>query len=199
MMKKLSLLLILFILLAVFVQTAVAKGPMQIVGIAWPGSSETIWIEDPAMLEHLSMAAFEDFYQAVQFPVKIPVSGGIEINRYYQENELATPVQFDKLFYFRSTESEPGYVYYYGLVNGWSEYDGHWYRVKPKGEQVLLDVLKANGFEYPELNPGEVVAAKPEQAAFAIDAAQAGLLAVGVVAGASAGWGLARAASKNRK
>jgi hypothetical protein len=197
-MKRLSLLL-LFVLLAVFVQTAVAKGPMQIVGVAWPGSSETIWIEDPAILEHLSMAAFEDFYQAVEFPVKIPVSGGIEINRFYQENNLATPVHFDRLFYFRSTESEPGYVYYYGLVNGWSEYDGHWFRVKPKGEEVLLDVLKENGFEYPELNPGEVVAGEPEQTAVSIDGAQAGLLAVGALVGGGVGWSLARSRPKKRK
>jgi hypothetical protein len=197
-MKRLSLLL-LFVLSAVVVQTALAKGPMQIVGVAWPGSSETIWIEDPAILEHLSMAAFEDFYQAVEFPVKIPVSGGIEINRYYQENELATPVHFDKLFYFRSTESEPGYVYYYGLVNGWSEYDGHWFRVKPKGEQVLLDVLRENGFEYPEVSPGEVVANSEKPSGVAIDVAPLGLLLVGAAVGAGAGWSFARVKTKKRK
>lgn len=195
MLKKITIPL-LILLLAFAVQTAFAKGPMQAIGIAWPGSSETIWTEDPEVLEYLSVAQFEDFYQAVEFPVKIPVSGGIEINRYYQANERATPVHFDRLFYFRNTESEPGYVYYYGLVNGWSEYDGHWFRVKPKGEQVLLDLLKANGFDYPEFNPGEVVAGPKAAGLPSIDIAQAALLALGLVLGAGAGWGLARSRSK---
>ncbi len=198
-MKRLSLLAVLVVLFALAVQTALAKGPMQSIGIAWPGSSEIIWTEDSTVLEYLSLAQFEDFYQAVEFPVKIPVSGGIEINRYYQANELTTPVHFDQLFYFRNTESEPGYVYYYGLVNGWSEYDGRWFRVKPKAEQVLLDFLKERGFEYPEFNPGETLAEPETNFGIAIDAGQASLLAVAALVGAGAGWGLARSSAKKQR
>jgi hypothetical protein len=47
------------------------------------------------------------------------------------------PTPFDQLHYYPYT----GYVYYDGLVNGSSEYDGKWYAATPSAEEPFRAAL----------------------------------------------------------
>jgi hypothetical protein len=66
-----------------------------------------------------------------------PVNPGIgyEITRYYVEGSRESA--FDKLHYYPET----GFVYYDGIVNGSSEYDGKWYTAKPEIKTIFESAL----------------------------------------------------------
>ena len=69
---------------------------------------------------------------------------GYEITRYYVDGKRETA--FDRLHYYPET----GFVYYDGIVNGSSEYDGEWYTAKPGIRKAFESVL-----------PGQVKSVKP--------------------------------------
>jgi hypothetical protein len=51
----------------------------------------------------------------------------------------------DHLRYYPGVGSAPGVVYYEGLYNGSSEYDGQWFSVTPEHDAALRQVLAAQG------------------------------------------------------
>lgn len=183
-MKRIWIGALCLLLSVVVVQAAFAKGRSQVIGVNMPGATETIWSKDPVVLEHLSMAMLEDFSQEVDFSRPVSLGPAVEINRYYQANEQATPVQFDRVIYFRDVRGGVGYVYYYGLVNGWSEYDGHWFRARPEAERVLWEFLEEAGYplEYPD---GATWNDEPAPSALR---AQLPALGLGAALGLAAGW-----------
>ena len=58
------------------------------------------------------------------------------------ERVVVTGAQpFDHWTYYRNPTGGLGFVYYDGIVNGYSQYDRKWYRVKGLGESIMGQLL----------------------------------------------------------
>jgi len=134
-----------FMLTLVTSMTVLAKGSFAFISITGPDLKEALRISDPTLTE--DFFTFADFYRDGTEAPADP-GAGYEITRYYVEdsNESA----FDKLHYYPET----GFVYYDGIVNGSSEYDGKWYTAKPDiktiFESALFTQLRLVGLGSPE-------------------------------------------------
>ena len=53
---------------------------------------------------------------------------------------------WDHLIYYPGTANQPGVVYYEGLFNGSSEYDGRWFLVPAQQDAALRAALARQGF-----------------------------------------------------
>lgn len=126
---KHAILLFIFI---VFVSTGViwAKGTSDKI-ILTTSDGTIIEITDRATLEVLSMTTLE------LFPVSIPqpeVTGeGYELQRQYKDGN--TYHTFDRVRYYPAGYT--GYVFYVGIENGSSEYDGKWFSANPAAVYVM--------------------------------------------------------------
>jgi hypothetical protein len=111
-----------------------AKGGFAFISITGASLKETIRAAD-GELTH-DFFAFADFSQSKSDAPADP-GVGYEITRYYIDDNRE--VAFDKLHYYPDT----GFVFYDGIVNGSSEYDGKWYtaktEIKPVFENKLSD------------------------------------------------------------
>lgn len=114
--------------------TVFAKGGFSFIVISGPGLKEEVRATDTGLTE--DYFAFADFYRD---RVEAPSSPGegYEITRYYVNGKRESA--FDQLHYYPET----GYVFYDGIVNGESEYDGEWYSANPTVKIVLESVLPA--------------------------------------------------------
>lgn len=130
-------------MLTLFTSMAVfAKGSFAFISITGPDLKEAARISDPALTE--DFFTFADFYRdSTEAPANPGV--GYEIMRHYAEK-----APFDKLHYYPET----GFVYYDGIVNGSSAYDGKWYVAKPDiktiFESALFTQLRLVGLGNPE-------------------------------------------------
>jgi len=131
------------LMLALFTfMTVLAKGSFAFISITGPDLKEPVRISDLALTE--DFFTFADFYRD---QVEAPANPGVgyEITRHYAERD-----PFDKLHYY----PDAGYVYYDGIVNGSSEYDGKWYTAKPDiktiFESALFTQLRLVGLGNPE-------------------------------------------------
>ena len=113
----LALLVALFTSISVF-----AKGSFTFIRVTGRDLQDAVQLSDSTVTA--DYFAFADFFQALAKDPENP-GAGYEITRYYVEGNRESA--FDKLHYYPDT----GYVYYDGLVNGSSEYDGKWYLAKP--------------------------------------------------------------------
>jgi hypothetical protein len=112
--------------------TAFAKGGFSFVAITGSGLKDEIRSTDPALTE--DFFAFADFYRDKTSEPANPGTG-YEITRYYIDSKRE--IVFDRLHYYPKT----GFVYYDGIVNGSSEYDGEWYTAKPEIRRVFKSAL----------------------------------------------------------
>ncbi len=141
------------LLVGVAVQTALAKGPPQHVRIDGPGLADPLEITEPGELEALGMASLEDFFSSVPDPGAL--ARVYLLTRSYQDGDRMVP--FDQVLYAPGPPGDRGYVYYVGIINGWSEYDGKWFRATRIGTQAIEGLLAAAvGGDY---HPTEVEAA----------------------------------------
>lgn len=122
--------------LLVFSTTAAfAKGSFAFISVSGEGLKSDVRLYDTSVTQ--DWFAFADFQRgAVPAPLNIP-KGGYEITRYYIDGRWE--VAFDKLHYY----PQVGLVHYDGIVNGWSEYDGKWYRAKPEINVLFEKDLQA--------------------------------------------------------
>lgn len=132
-MKRAILGLIITVLLGTGV--ILGKGPANKIILTTP-DGRTIEITDRAMLEVLSMTTLE------LFPVSIPqpegVTGeGYELERQYKDGN--THRTFDRVRYYPAGYT--GYVFYVGIENGWSEYDGKWFSANPAAVYVMNTLI----------------------------------------------------------
>jgi hypothetical protein len=123
----LALMLTLFTFISVF-----AKGSFAFISITRPDLKEAVRISDPALTA--DFFTFADFFRS---RTEAPADPGVgyEITRYYVEGSQESA--FDKLHYYPDT----GFVYYDGIVNGSSEYDGKWYTAKPDLKTIFEAAL----------------------------------------------------------
>lgn len=121
------------LLLAVWmVMTVSAKGGFSFITIGGANLQEVIRTSDAALSE--DFFAFADFYRD---RVTAPVDPGVgyEITRYYLDG--GREIAFDRLHYYPAT----GFVYYDGIVNGSSEYDGGWYMARAEINAVFESAI----------------------------------------------------------
>ena len=133
-MKKIFALLL---ALMVLVPTAAfAKGEFDYITVKGPGIVGEIDVTNPALTQ--DFFAFADFTQG-EIPAPIDPGQGYQIVRVYVEFTDGKPkdLPFDQLHYYPYT----GYVYYDGVVEGSSEYDGKWYAANPTAEAPIRNVL----------------------------------------------------------
>lgn len=130
-MKKIYL--ILFILALVIPATAVfANGDFDYIVIKGPGITGDINASSPVFTQ--DYFAFADFSQGSIDPPADPGSG-YQVVRMVAEGSKGVP--FDQLHYYPYS----GYVYYDGIVNGFSEYGTQWYLANPAMEEPFRAVL----------------------------------------------------------
>lgn len=165
---------------AAMVLPAAAKGMVQLVEIEIPGFYQPLRIEDEGLLADLSMGQLENFEASVSTPSQ--VGAGVVLTRYFLD-EGGREVPFDKLAFFSDLDGGPGYVYYLGIVNGSSAYDGRWFAATTTGAVALRQALEAHGVD---LN--WTLGADGAQWG---QVPQALWLAIGALASFGLGWGLA--------
>lgn len=113
-----------------------AKGNFDYLTVKGPGITGEINITNPALTE--DFFAFADFTQG-EVPPPADPGQGYQVIRVYLEtvDDKPTARLFDQLHYYPYT----GYVYYDGLVEGESEYDGKWYAANPAADAPFRAVL----------------------------------------------------------
>src|SRR5215216_1842445 len=116
------------------VMTVSAKGGFSFITIGGANLQEVLRTSDIALTE--DFFAFADFYRdRVDAPTD--PGRGYEITRYYIDG--AREIAFDRLHYYPAT----GFVYYDGIVNGSSEYDGGWYTARPEINSAFESAIAA--------------------------------------------------------
>lgn len=115
---------------------ASADGGFDYLTIKGPGVTGEIDVTNPTLTQ--DYFAFADFSRG-EVPAPVDLGQGYQIVRVYVEYNDSKPkdVPFDQLHYYPYT----GYVFYDGLVEGSSEYDGKWYAANPMAEAPFRNVL----------------------------------------------------------
>ena len=127
--------------------TVLAKGGFSFVTITGSNLEDTLRSSDIALTE--DFFAFADFYRN---KTEAPANPGkaYEITRYYVNGNSERA--FDRLHYYPDT----GFVFYDGIVNGSSEYDGKWYMAEP-GIEVTFKKAISN-----HIQAADSVVAQPQ-------------------------------------
>jgi hypothetical protein len=109
-----------------------AKGGYAFITVSGPGLQEEVRTTDAALTTNFF--AFADFYRD---KTTAPANPGVgyEITRNYIDGNRE--YVFDRLHYYPET----GFVYYDGIENGESEYDGEWYIAKTEIKVVFQSAL----------------------------------------------------------
>lgn len=112
--------------------TASAKGGFDFITITGPNLKEAVRVTDISLTE--------DFFTFANFSedkTKAPADPGqgYEILRYYVDGQRE--IIFDRLHYY----PEAGFVFYDGIENGESEYDGEWYTANPEVKTIFESAL----------------------------------------------------------
>ena len=112
-----------------------AKGNFDYITIKGPGITGEIDVTNPALTG--DFFAFTDFTNEV--PPPADPGQGYQVVRVFVETVDSKPSDhpFDQLHYYPYT----GYVFYDGLVEGSSEYDGRWYAANPSANEPFRAVL----------------------------------------------------------
>jgi hypothetical protein len=125
---------------------AFAKGGFSFISITGSNLKGEVRVDDPKLTT--DFFAFANFSQDKTKAPSDPGTG-YEITRYYIDGKRETP--FDRLHYYPET----GFVYYDGIVDGSSEYDGEWYIAKPEVKMAFENILPG------QAKAGEPVAQPP--------------------------------------
>ena len=122
------------LLLALFVPAfrVFAKGEFDYLLVKGPGITDELDITDPSLTGNFF--AFADFSKG-SITAPVDPGQGYQIFRIYVVDGKDQP--FDQLHYYPYT----GYVYYDGLINGSSEYDGKWFQADPAADAPFRNAL----------------------------------------------------------
>ena len=114
--------------------TAFAKGGFNFITISGSNLKEEVRVTDLALTE--DFFTFADFSKDKAGTPTDP-GEGYEILRYYVDGNRE--IIFDRLHYY----PEMGFVFYDGIENGESEYDGEWYTANVAIRMVFESALSA--------------------------------------------------------
>jgi hypothetical protein len=176
-------------ILLVLAVPASAKGIASLIEIEVPGLENTIRVEGLDAVWDLSIGQLEDFTQPLDAPADAGV--GLYLTRYLSDNERDT-YPFDNVVYFASQTGGRGYVYYLGMINGRSEYDGRWFQATPEGDAAISAVLAQHGVKLDAV--GLDTSAAVSLASAPINPADLGLAALTALLGLGLGWVLGKRA-----
>ena len=111
---------------------AFAKGGFDFIMVSGPNLKESVRVNDSQLTT--DFFTFASFYED---RTKAPADPGVgyEITRHYVQG--VSDVIFDRLHYYPET----GLVFYDGIENGESEYDGEWYTANPEIRSVFEGAL----------------------------------------------------------
>ena len=112
--------------------TAFAKGGFDFIAISGPNLKEEVRVTDLALTE--DFFTFANFYEDKTEAPTDP-GEGYEITRHYIDGNH--DIIFDRLHYYPET----GFVFYDGIENGESEYDGEWYTANPEIKSTFESAL----------------------------------------------------------
>jgi hypothetical protein len=132
---------------------AFAKGGFDFITISGPNLKEAVRVTDTALTE--DFFTFANFYED---KTKEPVDPGqgYEILRYYVDGKRE--IIFDRLHYY----PENGFVFYDGIENGESEYDGEWYTANPDVKTAFESALSVQMGSAAPLEKKEPVSASSQ-------------------------------------
>ncbi len=116
-----------------------AKGNFVKVTISGSQLTSEIDVTDPSLLNFFSFSYFPD--ARTEEP---EVGAGYVITRYDGQIKDGTFHAWDKLHYYPNSTGTGGYVFYDGLLDGSSEFDGKWYTTSPEGDVALRRMLAAS-------------------------------------------------------
>jgi hypothetical protein len=133
--------------------TAFAKGGFSFIAITGENLEKEIRSTDPALTENFF--AFADFYRHKTNALTDP-GAGYEITRYYIEG--VGEIAFDRLHYYPET----GFVFYDGIVNGSSEYDGQWYTAKAEIKNAFESALSFESLSAIQSSASQTVQTQPK-------------------------------------
>jgi len=114
--------------------TVFAKGGFSFISVTGADLNEPIRITDTRLTE--DFFAFAYFFEDKTDTPSDP-GIGYEITRFYIDGKRE--IAFDRLHYYPDT----GFVFYDGIVNGSSEYDGDWYKASPNVADAFESALLA--------------------------------------------------------
>jgi hypothetical protein len=123
-----------FVLSFIVFTAAFAKGGFDFIAVAGADLDEAVRITDVALTE--DFFTFANFYED-KTEAPVDPGQGFEITRHYIDG--ARDIIFDRLHYYPET----GLVFYDGIENGESEYDGEWYVAQPEIKIVFESALVA--------------------------------------------------------
>ncbi len=127
-------LLVTFLVFAIAAITT-AKGPMDKISVTIP-NGQTIDFTDPEIIDPISMGMLEKFADSI--PKPDVTANGYELARAFKDGK--TYRIFDRVQYFPA--GERGYVFYMGIENGWSEYDGKWFEASAEGVRAMKKIIR---------------------------------------------------------
>lgn len=131
-MKKRSLLILLVLLIPASI--ALAKSDFAYITVSGQGIQGEMTLTDPIFTQ--DFFAFADFSKnEIPAPADYDPDAAYEITRFYLAD--TKPRAFDSLIYY----PDQGYLYYNGLAEGESEYDGKWYAANPAIERPFREAL----------------------------------------------------------
>ena len=116
----------------IFSVTVSAKGGFDFIAISSPNLKEEVRVTDTALTE--DFFTFADFSKDKTEAPADP-GQGYEILRYYIDGKRE--IIFDRLHYYPET----GFVFYDGIENGESEYDGEWYTAESEIKSIFESAL----------------------------------------------------------
>lgn len=130
--------------------SALAKGGFDFIAVTGADLETEIRFTARALTE--DFFAFASFYEN---KTEAPADPGTayEITRHYSQG--ARDIIFDRLHYYPET----GFVFYDGIENGESEYDGEWYTARPEIKPLFEAALAAQMSAAPvgKKPPGETI------------------------------------------
>ena len=124
--------LVLALALFVPVTATTAAGEFDYIVVKGPGITGDINVSNPVLTQDIF--TFADFSKGDVNPPTKPGSG-YQIVRMHADGSKGIP--YDQLHYYPYT----GYVYYDGIVNGFSEDGGKWYIANPEIEEPFRAIL----------------------------------------------------------
>ena len=114
------------------------EGPPDKVTISGPGIKGTIEVTDKTSLEGLGPEQFMDLSEPVDAPS--PGATPYEVVRYIKG--IGDTGEFDRLRYYPSQGSSPGYIYYAEAIGYRPSYTaGKWFQATPQGDAAMKRLL----------------------------------------------------------
>jgi hypothetical protein len=126
-----------FSLLLFFAPPVFAKGNFSKIVVSGGSLTSDLVVTDPALMGFFSFSNFPDARTGK--PQDINIDDGYIVSRGGEENGVFEV--WDRLAYYPNTDGAGGYIYYEGLVNGSSEYDGKWYIASIAGDVAMRRLL----------------------------------------------------------